>query len=75
MQCTTYDRKEMEPIALTHARAAGVGGSVAVATCDFFKEALPGADVVAMGMILHDWGLPKKKLLMKKVAGHVALAV
>ena len=52
-----------------------MGGSVAVATCDFFKEALPGADVVAMGMILHDWGLPKKKLLMKKVAGHVALAV
>jgi hypothetical protein len=35
---------------------------------DFFDAApFPTYDVITMGMVLHDWGLQKKKLLMKKV--------
>jgi len=34
---------------------------------DFFKDELPRADVVVMGHILHDWGLPEKKALLAKV--------
>jgi hypothetical protein len=34
---------------------------------DFFDSSpFPSYDVITMGMILHDWGLEKKKLLMKK---------
>ncbi len=33
---------------------------------DFFKEQLPHADVLVMGMILHDWSLDEKGVLLKK---------
>jgi SAM-dependent methyltransferase len=33
---------------------------------DFFKEPLPRADVLVMGMILHDWSLDEKRALLKK---------
>lgn len=33
---------------------------------DFFEDPLPEADVLAMGHILHDWGLEEKKLLLKR---------
>ena len=33
---------------------------------DFFKDSLPSADVLVMGMILHDWSLDEKRTLLKK---------
>jgi O-methyltransferase domain/Dimerisation domain len=33
---------------------------------DFFKDPLPAADVLVMGMILHDWSLDVKMTLLKK---------
>jgi O-methyltransferase/methyltransferase family protein len=33
---------------------------------DFFKDPLPGVDVLVMGMILHDWSLAEKRALLKK---------
>jgi hypothetical protein len=33
---------------------------------DFFKDSLPAADVLVMGMILHDWNLEVKMTLLKK---------
>jgi len=33
---------------------------------NFFKEPLPRADVLVMGMILHDWSLVEKRALLKK---------
>jgi len=33
---------------------------------DFFKHSLPAADVLVMGMILHDWDLAEKRMLVKK---------
>ena len=38
---------------------------------DFFKDPLPSADVLVMGMILHDWSLDVKQALLKKA--HEAL--
>ena len=35
---------------------------------DFFKEPLPAADVLVMGMILHDWNLDVKMALLKKAS-------
>ena len=33
---------------------------------DFFSDALPSADVLSMGHILHDWDLKQKKTLIQK---------
>ena len=33
---------------------------------DFFVDALPTADVIVMGNILHDWNEEKKKQLIAK---------
>jgi hypothetical protein len=33
---------------------------------DFFRDPFPQADVITMGMILHDWNLEKKLQLMRK---------
>lgn len=41
---------------------------------DFFAATpFPSFDVISMGMILHDWGIEKKKLLMRKVRGQTGL--
>ena len=54
------------PIAARHIARAGLSDRVESKTCDFFTDDLPKADVITMGMILHDWNLEKKKLLVKK---------
>jgi hypothetical protein len=33
---------------------------------DFFKDSLPSSDVLVMGMILHDWDLEERRMLLKK---------
>ncbi len=33
---------------------------------NFFEDALPGADVIVMGHILHDWDLAQKRMLVRK---------
>jgi hypothetical protein len=33
---------------------------------NFFTESIPGADVLVMGHILHDWNLNEKKMLLRK---------
>lgn len=41
---------------------------------DFFSaEPFPHHDVITMGMILHDWGMDKKKKLIAKVCRHKQL--
>jgi uncharacterized membrane-anchored protein len=52
-------------VARKHIAAAGVGDRVTTAAGDFFKDPLPKADVITMGMILHDWNLEKKMHLIR----------
>ena len=41
---------------------------VQAATFNFLSgKPFPQSDVITMGTVLHDWGLPKKQLLMKEV--------
>jgi hypothetical protein len=39
---------------------------VQTASGDFFRDPLPRADVITMGMILHDWNLEHKRMLIAK---------
>lgn len=66
MRCVSFDLPPVEPIAMRRIVAAGLTDRVKTAAGDFFADALPKADVITMGMILHDWNLEKKKLLIRK---------
>ena len=55
----------VEPVAVRHIAAAGLADRVGTAAGDFFTDPLPKADVITMGMILHDWNLEKKKHLIR----------
>ena len=65
LRCTSFDLPVVEPIAQKHIAAAGLTDRVGTASGDFFTDALPKADVITMGMILHDWNLEKKKHLIR----------
>jgi hypothetical protein len=65
LKAISFDLPEVEPIAKKHIAAAGLTGRVSTASGDFFKNPLPKADVITMGMILHDWNLEKKMHLIR----------
>jgi cyclopropane fatty-acyl-phospholipid synthase-like methyltransferase len=65
IKATSFDLPDVEPIARKAIAAAGFSDRVGTASGDFFKDPLPRADVVTMGMILHDWNLEKKKHLIR----------
>ena len=67
MQCTTFDLPKVAPIARRRIETAGLSGRVNAVEGDFFVDLFPKADVITMGMILHDWNLEKKKALIRKV--------
>ena len=45
--------------------AAGVADRVTVASGDFFVDPLPSADIITMGMVLHDWNHDQKLRLIR----------
>ncbi len=65
LQCTSFDLPPVEPIARRHIAEAGLAGRVRTASGDFFQDPLPRADLITMGMILHDWNLEKKMHLIR----------
>jgi hypothetical protein len=66
IQCTSFDLPVVTEIADRKIAAAGLGNRIEAVAGDFFADPLPQADVVTMGMILHDWNLERKKLLVQK---------
>jgi len=65
LKCISFDLPVVEPIARKTIAAAGLAGRVSTASGDFFADPLPKADLITMGMILHDWNLEKKLHLIK----------
>lgn len=65
IRCVSFDLPPVESIARKHIAAAGLSDRVTTASGDFFVDPLPRADVITMGMILHDWNLEKKKHLIR----------
>ena len=66
MRCASYDLPVVQPIAERRIREAGLRGRVTAGSIDFFEDDFPRADVITMGMILHDWNLDAKKMLIGK---------
>ena len=65
LRCTSYDLPVVVPIAERAIAAAGLSDRVTAASGDFFEEPLPKADVITMGLILHDWNLDRKMHLIR----------
>jgi hypothetical protein len=65
LRCVSYDLPVVEPIAKRAIVAAGLDDRVTTAAGDFFADPLPSADVITMGMILHDWSLDRKMALIR----------
>src|SRR5438552_4237564 len=65
LRCLSFDLPPVEPIAARHIAAAGLSERIQTAAGDFFRDPLPQADVITMGMILHDWNLEKKMHLIR----------
>lgn len=65
MQCISTDLPAATEIARRKIAAAGLEDRVTAEPIDFFADPLPKADVITMGMILHDWNLERKKHLVR----------
>ena len=65
LKCISFDLPPVEPVARKSIAAAGLSQRITTASGDFFKDPLPKADLITMGMILHDWNLEKKMHLIR----------
>lgn len=65
MQCISADLPQATEIARRKIAAAGLADRVSAQPIDFFTDPLPKADVITMGLILHDWDLEKKMFLIR----------
>jgi SAM-dependent methyltransferase len=66
-----FDLPPVGPFFDEYVDAAGLGDRLRFHAGDFFADDLPGADVLIMGHILHDWTLDERRLLLEKA--HAAL--
>lgn len=66
LRCVSFDLPAVEPVAKKHIAELQLSDRVETKSGDFFRDPLPRADVITMGMILHDWNLEKKMQLIRK---------
>lgn len=66
LELVTLDLPEVTEIARKRIQEDGLRDRVNAVSGDFFADPLPKADIITMGMILHDWDLEKKKQLVHK---------
>jgi O-methyltransferase domain/Dimerisation domain len=66
-----YDLPEVKPVFEEFIAKHGMHERVKFLSGNFFADPLPTADVLIMGHILHDWDLPRKRMLLEKA--HAAL--
>lgn len=66
LSCRTCDLPVVKPIAERNIRGHGLSDRVQADVIDFLRDEFPSADVITMGMILHDWNLDHKKMLIAK---------
>ncbi len=71
LRCVSTDLPAATRIAEQKIAASGLADRVTAQSLDFFAEPLPKADVITMGLILHDWNLERKMHLIR--AAYAAL--
>ncbi len=66
LRCVSFDLPPVTPIAARRIQAAGLGGRIRAVSGDFFEDPWPPAQLITMGMILHDWNLERKQALIRR---------
>ena len=66
-----FDLPSLGPIFDRYVAGHGLADRLRFYPGDFFVDPLQAADVLVMGLILHDWGLEEKQVLLAKA--HAAL--
>ncbi|EDY39794.1 tetracenomycin polyketide synthesis 8-O-methyl transferase TcmO [Cyanobium sp. PCC 7001] len=66
IHCVSFDLPPVTPIADRRIAAAGLGERIHAVSGDFFVDPWPPAQLITMGMILHDWNLERKQTLIRK---------
>jgi hypothetical protein len=66
LSCRSCDLPPVKPIAERSIRKQGLSERVQAIVIDFRHDEFPKADIITMGMILHDWNLDDKKMLIAK---------
>jgi SAM-dependent methyltransferase len=61
-----FDLPVLKPLFDNYVNARGLSNRLKFYPGDFFADALPTADVLIMGRILHNWDLAAKKMLLRK---------
>jgi len=61
-----FDLPTVRPFFEEYVASFGFQDRIKFRIGDFFKDSLPAADILVMGMILHDWNLDMKMTLLKK---------
>ncbi|MEA2876163.1 MAG: hypothetical protein QOF14_1359 [Hyphomicrobiales bacterium] len=61
-----FDLPVVQPHFEAYVAQSGLERRLSFHAGDFFAAPMPSADVLIMGHILHDWGLEKKRLLIRK---------
>jgi SAM-dependent methyltransferase len=61
-----FDLPPVEPIFNSYVAQFGLADRLRFTPGNFFSDPLPGADVLIMGHVLHDWDLDRKRLLLQK---------
>jgi hypothetical protein len=61
-----FELPPVRPIFEEYVREAGLRDRLDFVSGDFFADALPSADVIVMGHVLHNWNLAQKRTLIAK---------
>ena len=65
IECISFDLRRSSRWRRKHIAAAKLNDRIRIASGDFFQDPLPKADVITMGIILHDWNLERKMQLIR----------
>jgi len=66
LACVGFDLPEVGPVFEEYMEENGLQERVRFQGGSFFTDAMPKADVITMGHVLHDWNLEEKRLLIAK---------
>jgi precorrin-6B methylase 2 len=61
-----FDLPAVKPVFEQYVASHGLSDRLSFTGGDMFESPLPRAEVIIMGHILHDWGLDKKRALIRK---------
>lgn len=67
LQGIVFDLSDAAPLAHEIVDGSNVADRIRIVSGDFFSDALPDADLFALGRILHDWPEPKILTLLAKI--------